>query len=168
MTCGLTGLEVVEDSWTKVARSVGRQPGGRKQEMVRKKQAEVEESQREFEVKMEEWRREMGEKEERERKNILLSHLDSQKLRMIRKDSNSNVVGGGGPSRSPAPLTLGDILPTERRQRKVSDFEAERRRAVLELKQRIKDQVHSTFNTCSLPFESSLSNVVQEERKGKI
>ena len=162
--------QVVEDSWTKVARSVGRQPGGRKQEMVRKKQAEVEESQREFEVKMEEWRREMGEKEERERKNILLSHLDSQKLRMIRKDSNSNVVGEGegGPSRSPAPLTLGDILPTERRQRKVSDFEAERRKAVLELKQRIKDQVHSTFNTCSLPFESSFSNVVQEERKGKI
>ena len=103
------------------------------------------------------------EKEEKARGNMVQSHLDSQKLRMVPEGSSSKVVRG--PSKSPAAvtsvapiqgLTFGDLVPAGRRpkatrgqkitqrslrQTEVSEFEAERRRAAIELKQRIEAQV---------------------------
>ena len=104
-------------------------------------------------------------KEEKERANILQSHLDSQKVRMIKESPSSEVVRGS--SKSPAvtsgtsvapvqALTLGDIVPNGRRhkaaprqsigqrsqrQTEVSEFEAERRKAAIEVKKRIAAQV---------------------------
>ena len=77
---------------------------------------------------------------DRERGNILQSQLDSQNLRMIKEGSSSEV---GGSSQSLEVTSVASEAPERRpkTQRKVSEFEAERRRAVFELKQRIKAQV---------------------------
>ena len=156
-------LPVRNESWTKVARNVGRPPAGQRQEKARKEQKEVEEDrERERKGKWEEWRREMREKEERERENIVKSHRDSQKLKVIK---------GGSVSQSPAvtsvssvapvqALTLGEIVPTGRRHQaalgqkitqrsrrhtEVSESDAERKRAALEVKRRIAAQVSLLF-----------------------
>ena len=160
--------QVKEDSWTKVAKNVRGPPASQKQERARKEQKEMKEMK---ERQWEEWRQEMREKEEKARKNILQSHLDSQKLRMVKEGSSSGVLRG--PSKSPemtsaisgAPvqgLTLGDLVPAERRpkaalrqkrsqrQTELSEFEAERRRAERQVKQRIEAQVSFFFNKINI------------------
>ena len=120
---------------------------------------------RERKRQWEEWRRETLEKEEAERANILQSHLDSQKVRMIKEGSmevggsrKSPAVTSATSAASVAPvqaMTLGDIVPsgtvrqkaalrqkiTQRMQTEVSEFEAERRKAANKVKKRIEAQV---------------------------
>ena len=155
----------MNDSWTKVAKTVRRPLGTPGQEKTRMEKQEVEEQRRQRTRQYEEWRRELKDKEEKERANILQSHLDSQKVRMIKESPSSEVVRGSNKSpavtsgTSVAPvqaLTLGDIVPNGRRhkaaprqsigqrsqrQTEVSEFEAERRKAAIEVKKRIAAQV---------------------------
>ena len=158
----LLNPQEMNGSWTKVAKTVRFPSGTPNQEKARKEQKEVEERERQ----REDWRREMREKEERERANIVRSHLDGQKVRMIKSPAVTSAT-------SVAPvqaLRLGDIAPSSgrrqkaapgqkitprsQRQAEVSEFEAERRKAATEMKRRIDDQVILMYSNMNALFFS--------------
>jgi len=131
-----------DNHWEKVTKTARPPPGNKEKEKLRREQEKVWEE-------WEEWEERMRASEEKEKKKILKSHAESQKLRMIKEDFKTEVQGANQSPASVTPTceeTPGRSVQKAAAQRprnnprsqKSAEFEAVRKKAAAELRFRIE------------------------------